>query len=136
MDDFLKFDTRHCRKNSLDSKDNTKPFPLPATLLGVDNGNKAFKYIKSTRNPTVTIFKSVKAVEKRTSYVVSFASRGPNSITPEILKVISARIRDSVKSSDSPPEVSFTSNGNMELPFGTFHQVETGNLSTMKRSSR
>ncbi|WOG93971.1 hypothetical protein DCAR_0313261 [Daucus carota subsp. sativus] len=120
MAGFSKFDSRYCRKNSLDSKlvkgkivlcdelsngesvflssaagtimrdaenrDNTKPFPLPATFLGVDDGDKAFKYIRSTRNPTATIFKSVEAVEKRTPYVASFSSRGPNSITPEILK--------------------------------------------------
>lgn len=39
------------------------------------------------RNPTATIFKSVQAIERRTPYVASFSSRGPNSITPEILKV-------------------------------------------------
>ncbi|XP_063948438.1 subtilisin-like protease SBT4.3 isoform X2 [Daucus carota subsp. sativus] len=84
MAGFLKFDSRHCRKNSLDSKlvkgkivlcdelsngesiflsgvagtimrdaenrDNTKLFPLPATFLGVDDGDKAFKYIRSTRS--------------------------------------------------------------------------------------
>ncbi|KAK1353496.1 hypothetical protein POM88_051861 [Heracleum sosnowskyi] len=66
-----------------ENRDNTKPFPLPATFLNGDDVNKALKYIRSTRNPTATILKSVEAIERRTTYVASFSSRG---ITPEILK--------------------------------------------------
>lgn len=32
-----------------EKRDNTKPFPLPATFLNGDDGDKALRYIRSTR---------------------------------------------------------------------------------------
>jgi len=38
-------------------------------------------------NPTATIFKSNELKDSLAPYIVSFSSRGPNAITPNILKV-------------------------------------------------
>ncbi|XP_021295311.1 cucumisin-like [Herrania umbratica] len=61
-------------------------FPLPASYLDLVDGSKIFVYVNSTRNPTATIFKSKEANDSLAPYVVSFSSRGPNPITPDILK--------------------------------------------------
>jgi hypothetical protein len=44
-----------------------------------------FNYI--TRNATATIFKSEEVEDLMSPYIASFSSRGPNPITPNILKV-------------------------------------------------
>ncbi|KAL0303774.1 UNVERIFIED_CONTAM: Cucumisin [Sesamum radiatum] len=61
-------------------------FPLPASYLGNDDGNKVYDYINGTSKPTATILKSVEANETLAPFVVSFSSRGPNPITADILK--------------------------------------------------
>ncbi|XP_058766867.1 cucumisin-like [Vicia villosa] len=61
-------------------------FALPATLLSLWNFREIQYYMKSTRNPTATIFKSEEVEDLLSPYVASFSSRGPNPITPNILK--------------------------------------------------
>ncbi|ONI24475.1 hypothetical protein PRUPE_2G242000 [Prunus persica] len=62
------------------------PLPMPASCLGLDSGNSIYHYINSTRNPTATIFKSTEDIDTLSPYVPSFSSRGPNPVTPNILK--------------------------------------------------
>ncbi|KAI5346489.1 hypothetical protein L3X38_014368 [Prunus dulcis] len=62
------------------------PLPMPASCLGLDSGNSIYYYINSTRNPTATIFKSTEDIDTLSPYVPSFSSRGPNPVTPNILK--------------------------------------------------
>ena len=38
-------------------------------------------------NPTATIFQSYEGIDSSAPYIAPFSSRGPNKITPNILKV-------------------------------------------------
>ncbi|XVE99662.1 hypothetical protein REPUB_Repub03eG0219000 [Reevesia pubescens] len=67
-------------------KDVAYSFPLPASYLEMVDGSKIFVYLNSTSNPTATIFKSTESNDTMAPYVASFSSRGPNPITPDILK--------------------------------------------------
>ncbi|XP_019434178.1 PREDICTED: cucumisin-like [Lupinus angustifolius] len=63
------------------------PFPsLPASFLDLQDGAYVYNYIKSTRTPTATIFKSHEINDTLAPMVASFSSRGPDLVTPEILK--------------------------------------------------
>ncbi|XVE69291.1 hypothetical protein DITRI_Ditri09bG0140000 [Diplodiscus trichospermus] len=68
------------------SNDYADFFALPGSYLDLVNGNKIFQYMKSTSSPTATIFRSNEANDTLAPYIVSFSSRGPNPITPDILK--------------------------------------------------
>eukprot|EP01018_Ginkgo_biloba_P040197 Gb_37580 [translate_table: standard] len=60
---------------------------LPATLVGQKNGVLIKEYIKSVSNPTATIeFKGTVLGIKPAPVVAAFSSRGPNSISPQVLK--------------------------------------------------
>ncbi|CAN4092829.1 unnamed protein product [Withania somnifera] len=60
---------------------------LPATTVGQTTGEAIKKYLTSDPNPTVTIlFEGTKVGIKPSPVVAAFSSRGPNSITKEILK--------------------------------------------------
>lgn len=60
---------------------------LPAAAVGSSAGNSIRGYIKSTKNPTATIiFHGTQLGIKPAPVVASFSSRGPNPVTPEILK--------------------------------------------------
>lgn len=60
---------------------------LPATAVGQKSGGAITKYLMSDHNPTVTIlFEGTKVGIEPSPVVAAFSSRGPNSITPEILK--------------------------------------------------
>ncbi|PHU19571.1 Subtilisin-like protease SBT1.6 [Capsicum chinense] len=60
---------------------------LPATTVGQTTGEAIKKYLTSDPNPTATIlFEGTKVGIKPSPVVASFSSRGPNSITQEILK--------------------------------------------------
>ncbi|KAM7265900.1 hypothetical protein ACFE04_003583 [Oxalis oulophora] len=60
---------------------------LPATSVGEKSGNAIKKYLFSDENPTATIlFEGTKVGVEPSPVVAAFSSRGPNSITPEILK--------------------------------------------------
>ncbi|KAF1872538.1 hypothetical protein Lal_00016840 [Lupinus albus] len=60
---------------------------LPATAVGEKEGDAIKKYLFSDPNPTVKIvFQGTKVGIQPSPVVAAFSSRGPNSITPQILK--------------------------------------------------
>lgn len=60
---------------------------LPATLVGESAGKTIKSYILSTPKPTATIgFGGTKVNIQPSPVVAAFSSRGPNAVTPEILK--------------------------------------------------
>nr|DAD41447.1 TPA_asm: hypothetical protein HUJ06_015770 [Nelumbo nucifera] len=60
---------------------------LPATAVGQKTGDMIKNYLFSDPNPTATIiFGGTKLGIQPSPVVAAFSSRGPNSITPEILK--------------------------------------------------
>ncbi|KAD3640887.1 hypothetical protein R6Q59_003557 [Mikania micrantha] len=60
---------------------------LPATTVGQKAGDEIRKYVISDSAPTAAIlFEGTKLGIQPSPVVASFSSRGPNSITPEILK--------------------------------------------------
>ncbi|PHT30794.1 Subtilisin-like protease SBT1.6 [Capsicum baccatum] len=60
---------------------------LPATTVGQTTGEAIKKYLTSDPNPIATIlFEGTKVGIKPSPVVAAFSSRGPNSITQEILK--------------------------------------------------
>ncbi|KAF3433600.1 hypothetical protein FNV43_RR24702 [Rhamnella rubrinervis] len=68
------------------ARDLARSFPLPASLLSLDQGSDIYKYINSSREPIGTIFKSNEVNGKLAPYITDFSSRGPNPISPKILK--------------------------------------------------
>ncbi|XP_027368499.1 cucumisin-like [Abrus precatorius] len=67
-------------------RDSPFSFPLPGSYLDLKDGASVYDYLNSTRNPTATIFKSEELKDTLAPEVASFSSRGPNIVTPEILK--------------------------------------------------
>ncbi|XVF52805.1 hypothetical protein PTKIN_Ptkin05aG0048200 [Pterospermum kingtungense] len=61
-------------------------YPLPATQISASDGEIVLDYIRSTEYPTATILFGETWTDYMAPYVVSFSSRGPNPITPDILK--------------------------------------------------
>ncbi|TXG59320.1 hypothetical protein EZV62_013893 [Acer yangbiense] len=60
---------------------------LPATTVGQKSGNTIKQYLFSDPNPTATIlFEGTKVGIEPSPVVAAFSSRGPNSITAEVLK--------------------------------------------------
>lgn len=60
---------------------------LPATAVGQKSGDTIRKYLISESNPTVTIlFEGTKLGIEPSPVLAAFSSRGPNSITPQLLK--------------------------------------------------
>ncbi|XP_048320426.2 cucumisin-like [Ziziphus jujuba] len=61
-------------------------YPLPATLISSEDGQQVLEYIRTTENPIATILFGETWEDYMAPYVVSFSSRGPNPITPDVLK--------------------------------------------------
>ncbi|CAN1343138.1 Subtilisin-like protease SBT1.7 [Linum perenne] len=60
---------------------------LPTTAVGQKNGDEIKRYLLSDRNPTATILiQGTKLGVQPSPVVAAFSSRGPNTVTPEILK--------------------------------------------------
>ncbi|CAN0863802.1 Subtilisin-like protease SBT1.7 [Linum grandiflorum] len=60
---------------------------LPTAAIGQKNGDEIKRYLLSDRNPTATILiQGTKLGVQPSPVVAAFSSRGPNTITPEILK--------------------------------------------------
>ncbi|KAL6312491.1 hypothetical protein AAG906_032855 [Vitis piasezkii] len=68
------------------AKDSARPFPLPASYLGAQDGSSIAYYVTSTSNPTASILKSTEVNDTLAPFIVSFSSRGPNPATRDILK--------------------------------------------------
>ncbi|XP_010270603.1 PREDICTED: subtilisin-like protease SBT5.3 [Nelumbo nucifera] len=68
-------------------KDVGIPFVIPAAIVGERTGDKILSYINHTRRPTSRIL-PVKTVlgSRPAPRVAAFSSKGPNALTPEILK--------------------------------------------------
>ncbi|KAJ1391132.1 Peptidase S8/S53 domain [Sesbania bispinosa] len=71
---------------SVAPQDVARTFALPAIHLSENDGKLIHSYINSTSNPTAIIFKSTEDKDLFAPYIASFSSRGPNAITPDILK--------------------------------------------------
>ncbi|OIW01973.1 hypothetical protein TanjilG_14062 [Lupinus angustifolius] len=67
-------------------RDIPSSFPLPGSYLDLKDAANVNDYIKSTRAPTATIYRSDELKDTMAPLVASFSSRGPNLVTPEILK--------------------------------------------------
>ncbi|XP_042383924.1 subtilisin-like protease SBT4.3 [Zingiber officinale] len=61
-------------------------FPLPALVVNSTVGDQLIQYIDSNRNVLADIRKSEAVHDSKAPVVGSFSSRGPNTITPAILK--------------------------------------------------
>lgn len=68
-------------------KDVAIPFVIPSAIVGKGTGRKILSYINNTRKPMSRIF-SAKTVwgDHPAPRIAAFSSKGPNYITPEILK--------------------------------------------------
>ncbi|KAL0353947.1 UNVERIFIED_CONTAM: Subtilisin-like protease SBT5.4 [Sesamum angustifolium] len=63
------------------------PHVLPASQINYTDGLALFSYIKSTRSPVAYITKATTQLgTKPAPFMAAFSSKGPNTITPEILK--------------------------------------------------
>jgi len=63
--------------------------PLPVSHVTFSDGQSLFSYIKSTNSPVATITAgSTSLGVKPAPFMAHFSSRGPNAITPGILKVL------------------------------------------------
>ncbi|OMO81030.1 hypothetical protein COLO4_23783 [Corchorus olitorius] len=61
-------------------------FPLPATVISIQDGEQILDYIRTAEYPEATILFSETLTDVMAPYVVSFSSRGPNLYNPDILK--------------------------------------------------
>ncbi|KAI3908518.1 hypothetical protein MKX01_009320 [Papaver californicum] len=61
-------------------------YPLPASLINVKHGDIVKSYFNSTKNPVATILRSETIKDSEAPVVVSFSSRGPNTVVPHIVK--------------------------------------------------
>ncbi|KAL6550058.1 hypothetical protein OROMI_020546 [Orobanche minor] len=66
--------------------DTAHSWPLPSTLISPEDGKRVLEYIKATDNPIATILYSDEWKDAMAPTVASFSSRGPNPISPDILK--------------------------------------------------
>nr|GMC62517.1 subtilisin-like protease SBT3.9 [Ipomoea batatas] len=63
------------------------PFSIPAATVGRRVGNKILSYIRRTRQPMSRILSAKTVIGTRAApYMAAFSSKGPNSVTPEVLK--------------------------------------------------
>ncbi|XP_024042397.1 cucumisin [Citrus clementina] len=67
-------------------RDRAFSFPLPTSYVDTNDGSDILLYINSTRNATATIYRSTEGNNTLAPFVGSLSSRGPNPITPDILK--------------------------------------------------
>ncbi|KAI5594984.1 hypothetical protein BDE02_03G107900 [Populus trichocarpa] len=99
-------------------------FPVPATVISNEDRVKVLNYIRTTENPTATILVAQGWKDVVAASVVSFSSRGPNPITPDILKPdITAPGVDILAawSPVAPPSIDYkdTRSVNFNIIFGT-----------------
>ncbi|KAK7378467.1 hypothetical protein VNO80_03909 [Phaseolus coccineus] len=77
-------------------------FALSAIHISESDGNSVYNYLKSTSNPAAIISKSYEGIDSSAPYIAPFSSRGPNRITPDILKPDIAAPGVSILASWSP----------------------------------
>ncbi|CAH2042133.1 unnamed protein product, partial [Thlaspi arvense] len=69
-----------------DSDETARAYPIPAACMQQEQGVHLLDYINSTRNPTGVIMKSIERIKPLAPIVARTSSRGPNPISPGILK--------------------------------------------------
>ncbi|XP_020588219.1 cucumisin-like [Phalaenopsis equestris] len=69
-----------------DMNDAAYEFQLPVSVLGSNDTAKILLYANMTEDPVASISSSEEAFDGAAPYVISFSSRGPNPITPNLLK--------------------------------------------------
>ncbi|XP_021907962.1 subtilisin-like protease SBT3.5 isoform X2 [Carica papaya] len=70
-----------------EDKDVAIPFLIPSAMVGRSTGNEILSYINNTRKPTAMIFPAKTVLGSQPApRIAAFSSKGPNSLTPEILK--------------------------------------------------
>ncbi|KAJ6753410.1 PROPROTEIN CONVERTASE SUBTILISIN/KEXIN [Salix purpurea] len=68
-------------------KDVAIPFAIPSAVVGREMGRKILSYINNTRKPMSKISRAKTVLGSQPApRIASFSSKGPNSLTPEILK--------------------------------------------------
>ncbi|KAK3003127.1 hypothetical protein RJ639_019125 [Escallonia herrerae] len=71
------------------------PFVIPAAMVGRKMGDMILSYIHQTREPMSRILSSKTILGSQPApRVASFSSKGPNSLTPSILKEYAATVLD------------------------------------------
>ncbi|WCJ19703.1 Subtilisin-like protease SBT4.3 [Euphorbia peplus] len=63
-----------------------RTFDLPVSVISISDEADILEYLETTSEPTATILKSTEYKDELAPYVVSFSSRGPNPLTPDIIK--------------------------------------------------
>ncbi|XP_026385153.1 subtilisin-like protease SBT4.4 [Papaver somniferum] len=61
-------------------------YPLPAALINTESGDLVKSYFNSTLKPVATILRTESIKDFEAPVVASFSSRGPNKISPDIIK--------------------------------------------------
>ncbi|XP_058068830.1 subtilisin-like protease SBT4.3 [Magnolia sinica] len=61
-------------------------YNIPSLVLGSTKGRDLLRYLNKTRNPVARIHKSQAVFDPKAPKVASFSSRGPNTVTRDILK--------------------------------------------------
>ncbi|KAM3710047.1 hypothetical protein ACJW31_02G220000 [Castanea mollissima] len=68
-------------------KDVAIPFQIPAAIVGRGTGDQILAYVNRTRKPVSRIFPAKTILGSQPApRVAAFSSKGPNALTPEILK--------------------------------------------------
>ncbi|XP_058772779.1 subtilisin-like protease SBT5.4 [Vicia villosa] len=76
-----------CNDKANGNEIDNDPHLLPASHITYEDGVAVFAYINSTKNPQGYIHPPITKLNKQPApTMASFSSRGPNTITPEILK--------------------------------------------------
>ncbi|KAK6935322.1 Subtilisin-like protease, fibronectin type-III domain [Dillenia turbinata] len=65
---------------------------IPTTIVSSEDGERILDYIRTSENPIATILVGETLKDVMAPSVVSFSSRGPSIITPDILKVTTTRM--------------------------------------------
>ncbi|XAR60009.1 Cucumisin [Bertholletia excelsa] len=68
------------------SNETASSFPIPAAMMQPGQSVHMLDYIKSTRYPTGVIMRSIEGKEPLAPIVAGTSSRGPNPISPSVLK--------------------------------------------------
>ncbi|KAK6237187.1 hypothetical protein QUC31_002656 [Theobroma cacao] len=76
-------------------KDVAVPFVIPAAIVGRITGDKIISYVNQTRDATSRIFNARTVLGSHPApRVAAFSSKGPNALTPEILKNLLAKFEN------------------------------------------
>ncbi|XP_042481387.1 subtilisin-like protease SBT4.12 [Macadamia integrifolia] len=72
--------------DNTEQNDSSSSYPLPATAISIADGEQLKLYLNTARIPVAKIYKSEAIYDPKAPHVISFSSRGPNTLSPDILK--------------------------------------------------